>query len=121
VENGAGNHSPKSRVCGELFVPQATFLGLFLPCGTANWMWCSTYGCGMAIWLEGQERAPAPIDVNKKWQRRMLQVPEIPFNRTKISANLKCREATLSIQVFLYIHRYHSKYRSFQTCAAEVD
>lgn len=40
VKNGAGNHSLKSRVCGELSVPQATFLGLFLPCGTANlWMW----------------------------------------------------------------------------------
>lgn len=39
------------------------------------------YGWRTATWLEGQERSPAPRNVSKGWQRRMCQVPEIPFSR----------------------------------------
>lgn len=44
-----------------------------------------------------------------------------PFYWTKISTNPKLTKPSLSIQTLLDIHRYNSNYRSFQTCAAEVD
>lgn len=72
-----GDHSLAGRVCGELFVSKATFLAYFLQALQGV---CLIYVWGTAIWLEGRESSPARRKRSKGWQRRMHQVPEIPFN-----------------------------------------